>query len=50
MLVSELRKLLKKYKEEDLRLLIAEMYKSMPKKLREDKDIDALLQDVIWNN
>lgn len=46
MLVSELRELLKKYKEEDLRLLILEMYKSMPKKLREDKDIDALLQDV----
>lgn len=46
MLVSELRELLKKYKEEDLRLLISEMYKSMPKKLREYKDIDALLQDV----
>lgn len=46
MLVSELRELLKKYKEEDLRLLISEMYKSMPKKLREDKDIDTLLQDV----
>ena len=46
MLVSELRELLKKYKEEDLRLLISEMYKSMPKKLREDKDIDALLQDL----
>lgn len=46
MLVSELRELLKKYKEEDLRLLISEMYKAMPKKLREDKDIDALLQDV----
>ena len=46
MLVSELRELLKKYNEEDLRLLISEMYKAMPKKLREDKDIDALLQDV----
>lgn len=46
MLISELRELLKKYKEEDLRLLISEMYKAMPKKLREDKDIDALLQDV----
>lgn len=46
MLISEVRKLLKKYNEEDLRLIISEMYKSMPKKLREDKDIDALLQDV----
>jgi len=46
MLVSELRELLKNYKEEDLRLIISEMYKSMPKKLREDKDIDTMLQDV----
>lgn len=46
MLVSELKKLLKKYNEEELRLLILEMYKAMPKKLREDNDIDALLQDV----
>lgn len=44
--MAELRELLKKYKEEDLRLIITEMYKSMPKKLREDKDIDTLLQDV----
>lgn len=46
MLVSELRELLKMYKEEDLRLIISEMYKAMPKKLREEKDIDALLGDV----
>ncbi len=46
MLVSHLREVLKGYKEEDLRLLILEMYKSMPKKFREDKDIDLLLQDV----
>lgn len=46
MLVSELRALLKKYNEEDLRLLVSEMYKAMPKKLREEKDIDALIQDV----
>lgn len=43
MLISELRELIKKYKEEDLRLLIAEMYKAMPKKLREEKSIDTLL-------
>jgi hypothetical protein len=46
MLIPEIRETLKKYKEEDLRLLIVEMYKSMPKKLREEKDIDTLLQDV----
>lgn len=33
MLISEVKELLKKYKEEELRLLISEMYKSMPKKL-----------------
>lgn len=46
MLVSEVREVLKKYNEEDLRLIVAEMYKSMPKKLKEDKQVDALLQDV----
>lgn len=46
MLVSELRELLKKYNQEDLRLIVAEMYKSMPKKLREDKDTDELIKDV----
>lgn len=46
MLVAELKELLKNYKEEDLRLIILEMYKSMPKKLREEKDIDTLLQDA----
>lgn len=46
MLISEVRELLKKYKEDDLRLIISEMYKTMPKKMRENKDIDVLLQDV----
>ena len=46
MLVSELRELLSKYKEKELRLLIVEMYKAMPKKIREEKEIDKLLQDV----
>jgi len=46
MLISELKELIKNYKDEDLRLIISEMYKSMPKKLREEKDIDTLLQDT----
>lgn len=46
MLVSELRELLKNYKEEDLRLIISEIYKLISKKIREDKDIDVMLQDV----
>ncbi len=46
MLLSEIKNVLKKYEQNDLRLLVLEMYKAMPKKLREDKDIDALLQDL----
>jgi len=46
MLVSELRELLKKYNQDDLKLLLTEMYKSMPKKLREDKSIDELIKNV----
>lgn len=46
MLVSELRELLKKYNEEDLRWIISEMYKTMPKKIREDKNIDMLMKNV----
>lgn len=46
MLIAELRELVKNYKDEDLRLIISEMYKSMPKKLREEKDVDTLLQDL----
>lgn len=46
MLVSEIKEVIKEYPEEDLRLLIVELYKAMPKKLREDKDIDTLLKDA----
>lgn len=46
MLVSELRNLLKKYSEDDLRTLIVEMYKAMPKQVREDKSIDELLENM----
>ena len=40
MKITELREIIKEYNEEDLRLLIAELYKAMPKVLREDKEID----------
>lgn len=46
MLLSELRNLLKKYDENDLKVLVVEMYKSMPKKLRQEKEIDRLVEDV----
>jgi len=46
MLIGEVRDVLKKYKEEDLRLIIAEMYKAMPKKLKEEKKVDEMLKDI----
>ncbi len=46
MKVTELRDLLKQYEEDDLRLIIVEMYKSMPKNLREEKDTDSLVKDI----
>lgn len=46
MLLSEVKELLKKYSQEELTLLVAEMYKGMPKRLREDKDIDRMIQDI----
>lgn len=46
MLVTELKESLKKYHNEDLKLIIREMYKSMPKKLREEKGIDIIIQDI----
>ena len=46
MLLSEIKEAIKKYEINELRVIIAEMYKSIPKKLREDKDIDALILDL----
>lgn len=46
MLISELRNLLGKYKEDDLRYIIIELYKYMPKRLKDENDIDNLLQDI----
>ncbi|GAU78834.1 hypothetical protein F3D3_3469 [Fusibacter sp. 3D3] len=45
MLISELREMIKAYNEAELRLIIAEMYKAMPKKLREEKAIDTLVKN-----
>jgi len=46
MLLAQVKELLKQYTEEDLRLLICEMYKSIPKKIREDKEIDEMVTDI----
>lgn len=46
MLIGELRELIKKYKEEELRYIISEMYKSIPKKIKEEKNIDFIISDL----
>jgi len=46
MLLPQVKELLKQYTEQDLRLLISEMYKAVPKKIREDKDIDEMITDI----
>jgi len=43
MRIAEVRTLLEKYSEQQLRLIIAEMYKAIPKAIKEDKDIDGIL-------
>lgn len=45
MLVSELKDILKDYQEEELRLLAVELYKAMPKHLKEEKEIDGLIKE-----
>lgn len=45
MKISELRELIKKYKEDELRSIITEMYKAMPAKLRDEKNIDNIISD-----
>jgi hypothetical protein len=43
MKVAELRALLEKYSDQQLRVIIAEMYKAIPKAVKEDKEIDSIL-------
>lgn len=45
MLLSEIKEVIKKYEVNELRAIIAEIYKSIPKKIREDKDIDSIIMD-----
>lgn len=45
MLAGDLRKALDAYSKGDLALLAAELYKTIPKKDRESKDIDAMIND-----
>jgi len=45
MRIGEVRNLLKKYSKEQLELIIAEMYKAIPKAVKEGMDIDGMLSD-----
>ena len=45
MLLTEVRKSLDRYKLDELKQLIVEMYKSIPKNMREDKGIDSMISD-----
>ncbi|MEA4902892.1 hypothetical protein [Desulfitobacterium sp.] len=46
MLVSELKKLMKNYTREELGLLAVEMYKAIPKKIRDEKNVDIMVKDI----
>jgi hypothetical protein len=46
MLINELRDALKKYNEEELRFIIAEMYKAIPKQIKEGKNLDAIINNL----
>lgn len=46
MLIKEVRSIIKNYSEEELRILIAEMYKVIPKKVKQEKNIDKMVEDI----
>lgn len=45
MKISEVRERIKGYTNEELTYLVAELYKAMPKAMREEKDVDDLVMD-----
>ena len=45
MRISEVRKLLETYSSRQLQLIIGEMYKAIPKAIKEDRDIDGILMN-----
>lgn len=46
MKIPELRKILKETKEDELRYLVVEFYKAIPKAKKEDMEIDDIIQNV----
>lgn len=45
MKISEVRNLIERYSENQLRIIITQLYKAMPKSIKEKNDIDGILQD-----
>jgi len=45
MKISEVRNIIEKYPENKLRAIITQLYKAIPKALREENDIDGILKD-----
>lgn len=46
MKIPELRIKIKDYNKEDLVILVAELYKAIPKAMREERNLDALINDI----
>ena len=46
MLVKDLRKTLEKYDKKEMTDIIVELYKRLPKKVKEDYDIDKFIEDI----
>ena len=46
MLVKDLRKTLEKYDKKEMTDIVVELYKRLPKKIKEDYDIDKFIEDI----
>lgn len=46
MKIQEVKGLLKKYSKEELQIIITELYKAVPKNIKEEKNLDAIIENV----
>lgn len=49
MKVSELREILKKYNKEEIEKIVVQLYKKVPKKIKEENDIDGFITNLDLN-
>ncbi len=45
MKITEVRKVIEKYSDQQLRLMVVELYRVIPKKIKEEKSVDTLVAD-----